>query len=168
MNLALPSGLAAIGTGIKTAFSGVLTKALLGLAIAGCVVAFVFYQNYQSSQEKLSDTKTTLSIISSELDTLKGTYNNLKSQFDLLKASTEITDTVRDTTEKEKIVYRDNLSAIDRIVEDKVSAIKNKYAAMEDTEANQQAKDREVSSERIKGLWATFCLANADHANCKP
>lgn len=168
MNLALPSTMVSIGSTIKGAFSGIFVKVLTGLVIASCVVAYVFYHNYQNSQKTLDETKTTLSRIDSELTTVKGQYNNLKQQFDLLKASNDITDNTRTNIQDEKTTYTGTLSAIERQVEDKVSAIKKRYATMEQTELNQAAKEREISSERIKGLWATFCLTNADHSNCKP
>lgn len=151
---------------IKTAFSGILSKVMLGsIAILG---AFSIYQYIQNSRitNKLTVSESNFTNLDSKHKLLKDQYAGLEVQLKQLQQSGKITSDVLDEGTKTTITYKDRFDLVDQRVASKVADIKKKYEDKEHTAENKRAEETEVSGARINGLWASFCTNSASSPQC--
>jgi isoleucyl-tRNA synthetase len=153
-------------TAIGTAFSGILSKVLLAGVVGMGGLALWQYTKANSLDKDLIQVKNSLKTVSDKYDTLKKDYANLEDQLKKAQASKQVDEIIRTENEKTTIVYKDRFDMVDKKVNEKVRAIQEKYAQLEQNTTNIEARDREVSAERIGGLWNSFCVNNPSHARC--
>jgi len=140
---------------MKTAFERILMVCL----IVSLVVAGVFGYVYLNERNE----NTT---ISKDLKDKKEELAKTKATSAIKAGSDKITiDVQAETPVKIEKVYVEK-KIIDKAASEKLAAINAKYAVLEKTKENEEARDEELTLVRIKALWATYCLASADKPDC--
>lgn len=131
------------------------------LFIALCVGGvWTLYQMHQAKNAKIellnkevSETKTKLA----------DAEKNLKIQEDTAKITEDVTAKV--VKEEVKVIKVETEAS--KYVTDKLAAIEKKYKDLEQTPANIERKNIEISVERMRGIWFTYCLQEPEDKACK-
>jgi hypothetical protein len=145
---------------VQSFFGGLAAKVMFGLCIALVVLAYFFYQQNERNAASLTRVQGELTIKEASLKELQG-------DFDRLKKSQKIDENTQTVVVTETIQLKASTAEVNKLVSAQVSDIRKKYQDLEQTAANKQAADEEVSVARITGLWTTYCLSHPQHANCK-
>lgn len=117
---------------------------------------------------KLIETKN------SRIDTLQTEVKTVKTERDALQdvivkkvESDDKTEVVVAETKKDETKHEIAKTKAAVYVDTKLKEIEAKYADQEQTEANRQRKAMEISLERAKGMWLTYCLQEPTEKACK-
>lgn len=153
-------------TAIKTAFSGVFVKVLCAALLGVGGLALWQYMKANSLEKDNITITNNYNTVKGKYDTLKGDYANLEDQLNKKNASGKVDEEVQTGVNTTTTVYRDRFDLVDKKVEQKVASIRAEYAAKEQTDANIKARDRAISTERINGLWGSFCTNQPKHPTC--
>jgi len=62
---------------------------------------------------------------------------------------------------------QDQITDVQKAIDEKVASVKIRYEALPKTDANKIAMEREISAERIRGAWLLYCKQNPKHERCK-
>ena len=140
--------------------SSIILKILTAVTICSVVICILLMNQY--TKEKESHLSTQVS-----LNTVKNNYDSLLKDYSELEKSYKINE--KTITELNQVINSKNkeVSAVEKTVNNKIDAIIKKYEGMEKTETNRIAMEREISAERVRGLWAVFCLENKQHESCR-
>lgn len=128
---------------------------LVCLAVVWGNFKFLDYKN-----KKIDELNTSVTELKAKNEQLSKTIE------DKGKSDDVTTTVVADTKEQEvKIVTGKTVAA--KYVDNKLAEIEAKYALREQTTENAQRKALEVSLERAKGMWLTYCLQEPEEKPCK-
>lgn len=139
-------------------------KVLLYLALAAIPIGWGYYvangKDGQITELKEQVSKQTGQIEGLKLDVKArdGDIATLKNQLQDQKIVKETEDKLRETQGK--------LTEAEKLIDQKVADINKKYDALPKNDVNAQARKRELSSERVKGLWLSYCLAYPKNVRC--
>lgn len=151
---------------IKTAFSGIFVKVLTVALLAAGGLALWQYMKANGLEKSNIVLKNDYDTVKEKYDTLKGDYGRLEGELKTAKASKDVDEKVQTGVNDTTIVYKDRFDLVDKKVEQKVATIRAEYAKKEQTDANIKARDRAISTERINGLWGSFCTNQPKHPTC--
>jgi len=154
-------------TYVKKVFTLLNSKAtLIFLMISASLIGWQWYEKTQA-ESKFTKIESELSVLKNNHDVLKNQYDVLAKQIDQKKQSDEITEGIQVDAAKDSQNAKNTLQEINRLVEERVRAIRKKYEALEASDTNRKAKEREVSEARITGLWETYCAGTVNQPSCK-
>lgn len=137
-------------------FAGVVIIALLGLN------GYTYY-NLGTAKFAITQLKDDVVTISADRDALKTVNQNLTKA---LASATATKDVVNETKGTEVKVEKASTEA-SKIVAKRLAEIEAKYANMAKTEQTAKLKATEISLERAKGIWLTYCLQEPAEKACK-
>ncbi len=98
---------------------------------------------------------------------LTGENKKLRADAAAKARSDVVTETVKEAVKQEEAKPIQTKTLAEQYVENKLAQIEEKYAAKEKSAANEERKRTEISLERAKGLWLTYCLQAPQEAACK-
>lgn len=140
------------------------TVIMLGVMVAAIAaagfIAWYYYEQNKTIQSSLNETSIKLGSVNEQLE-------QLQKNFDQLKASTDASRQVTQAVAEKTVVVRQKTSDIQKIVDERVEDIRDKYSQLADTVENRTAQQADISRERINGLWETFCIAQPTHERCR-
>jgi hypothetical protein len=64
-------------------------------------------------------------------------------------------------------VNDEKFEKIETQLDSTLQTIETKYSKLPKTDSNIKAKEQEVSLQRIKGLWLSYCIAKPQSERCK-
>lgn len=160
------------GIAIGDALKGWVVKGVLALVCVGAVYTTV--KVFQAKNDKIVIQQQTITakdqVIEAKDTTIKQKDDDLKQ----VRQESVQTAKSADKTEEVKAVVKQEeakptvaKTAANQYVETKLAAINKKYEALPQDSANAQRKATEISLERAKGLWLTYCLQEPQNAACK-
>ena len=143
-----------------------LTSKVKGYLIKGALVAVcaaAVWMNIQILSAKNERIKT------HEATIVKLTKDNEDLKKEMLNKgkSEAITELAKEDLKKTETKHEKAKSQANQYVEKKLADIEKKYAAMEQSATNLERKRTEISLERAKGLWLSFCLQAPQEQACK-
>lgn len=147
-------------TGLKGKLEWIVIIALIVVAAGGAFYVYNQGQQLEKTQEKVKAVQESAATLETGLEAGK-------KEFDDFKKSTDVNTGTNQAVVKETIIVETKSTEIEKRVSKQIAEINDKFKAMADTEENRLAKELEVSTERMKGLWASFCIAKPEHVNCK-
>jgi predicted phage tail protein len=160
------------GIAIGDALKGWLVKGALALVCVGALYATV--KVFQVKNEKIEIQQQTITakdqVIEAKDDTIKQKDDTIKQvREETVKAasSADATEAVKADVKQAEAKPTVAKTAANQYVESKLAAINKKYDALPQDAANEQRKATEISLERAKGLWLTYCLQEPTNAACK-
>lgn len=130
------------------------------LALLCLALAHQVYQIIDAKNERL---KTQ----AEEITRLQSDNKKLRDEIQTKAKSDAVTDAVKAEIKKEEAVPVQAKTLAEQYVENKLASIEKKYAAKEQNAANEERKRAEISLERAKGLWLTYCLQAPQTVACK-
>lgn len=108
------------------------------------------------------------------IKTMEGTIGQLQTEKSALEdaiskkvSSDVVTETAKVEVEKKEVKIEKAKTTAEKYVADKLTEIDKKYDDKEKTPVNEERKRTEISLERAKGLWLTFCLQAPEEKACK-
>lgn len=132
-----------------------------GLFVLACAGAF--WQNFQILNAK----NDRIDKLGEEIAQLNTKNEELKTELTKKVKSDIITEVAKEEVKQEEVKQEKAKTQANLYVEKKLADIEKKYAQMEQSAANQERKRVEISLERAKGLWLTFCLQEPEEKACK-
>ena len=143
-----------------------ITDTLKGYLIKGALVlvcAVAVYENCQILIAKNDRIKAQ----NEQISKLTVDNENLKKELVKKVQSEAATESSKQETKQAEVKVDKAKTQANLYVEKKLADIEKKYAALEQNGANQERKRTEISLERAKGLWLTFCLQEPQEQACK-
>jgi hypothetical protein len=131
----------------------------IGLLICG-LLAWAVIAIFQAKNEHITDLNTKLSNAASANKELK-TQLEKKGKSDV--ATQDVVAGVKESLDKQESAKVNTVHYVDR----KVVEIRKKYSQLPATPDNEAQKAADISLERMKGLWMTYCLQDATNDACK-
>ncbi len=131
-----------------------------GSAVVGGFLIWGNYQVLDAKNDKITALNKNIVTITAERDALEKVIK------DKLK-SDKVTEKVVEVVQQKETKQEKAKSQAATYVNNKLAEIEKKYAAKEPTPANEQRKNVEISLERAKGLWLTYCLQEPTEDPCK-
>jgi chromosome segregation ATPase len=125
------------------------------------------FEMLQAKNARITDLNNQITSKTKEYDTLNGKYEALKVEMSKKVTSDTATEEVKADVKKAEVKQEAAKTQANQYVEDKLKAIDSKYAALEQSKANEERKRVEISLERAKGLWLTYCLQQPQDKSCK-
>ncbi|BAW19059.1 hypothetical protein [Ralstonia phage RP31] len=141
-----------------------LLRGLLALACVGAV-----YANFKIIDAKNKRIDEQIATIQQKDDQIKdkdGQIKQLKKDAVDKVKSDGVTESVKTVTKAAEAKPVEAKTKAQQYVEGKLGAINKKYDALPHTTANDQRKATEISLERAKGLWLTYCLQEPQVTAC--
>lgn len=135
-----------------------LIKGAFVLLCAGAV-----WQNFkilEAKNDRIDIQEGTIAQLVADNEELKKEIVN-KSKSDV------VTQLVKEEVKKEEVKQEKAKTQANLYVEEKLAAIEKKYAELEKSATNEERMRTEISLERAKGLWLTFCLQEPEQQACK-
>ncbi len=153
-----------------------MNTVLIKIAIAACLSLIPIgysYWNIQSNKGVIQELRNTIaskdkkiSDMDFELESKNNEIRSKNTEINILQ--NKISDFELSKKTNEAIdVSKQRLIETQKIIDDKVSIINKKYEGLQKTDANEQARKREITRERVKGLWLSYCIAYPDNERCK-
>lgn len=139
----------------------VKTWLMRGALVAACAAAV--WQNHQMLEIK----NQKLEKQEQKITKLEGEKKDLKQEIATKEQSQVITDTVTTTVRQAEVKVEKTKTEANLYVDKKLAEINTKYSQMEATPINQERQRTEISLERAKGLWLTYCLQEPAEQACK-
>lgn len=137
--------------------------ALYAAIVALAALAGYNHYNLNVAKTSITSLKDSVVTITAERDTLRTANASLAKE---LKAATATKDIVNDTKNTEVKVDKAATEA-SKIVSKRLAEIESKYSNMVKNEQNTKLKATEISLERAKGIWLTYCLQEPEEKACK-
>lgn len=135
-------------------------------AVSMVVVAFllaggyILFDSYVDRGKEITQLNLTVAGKDQEIANLKDQINKAKE----LKDGKEKIDTEKkETQEKVDAAVSDAKKYVDK----RMKEIDAKYAKLPKTDENQEARRIEISLDRVRGLWAIYCIQVPKDLNCK-
>lgn len=144
----------------------VMTNVIKGYLIKGAVALTcvgVLWQNYQT----IVDKNELIEVHEKTIEQLNKDKEELKKEMLKKGKSEAATEQVKSDLKQTEVKHEKTKSQANQYVEKKLAAIEKKYADMEQNAANAERKRIEISLERAKGLWLTYCLQVPEDHACK-
>ena len=138
-------------------------KSIIIKAISVVLIALVLalgYKLYQSQKQEISGLNETV-------EQLKKDKEDLKKELSKKTQSDEVTESIKEEVKEEVKQVEIKKSQAHILVEKKLNDIQAKYATLEQTEENKLRMETEISLERAKGLWLSFCLHEPEANPCE-
>ncbi len=138
---------------------------LIGYAVTGGILlalgllAWYFWNDYQSKIEELNKANVKISDQASQISSLNLTVGKLEK-------SNKIDDKIVTQTQQQVTEVKKTTENITQVHVQRVKEIEKKYDALPKTEPNLEAKAQEISQERVKSLWETFCIGVPEDKKC--
>lgn len=137
---------------------------LAGVIIVALVLMTAYgYQKLYTSQLKITDLKAEVVDITAKRDALKTANDSLAKELAAAKVTKAV---IVDTKDKEVKIDKAATEA-SKIVNKRLAEIEAKYAGMEKNDQTSKMKAVEISLERAKGIWLTYCLQEPAEKACK-
>lgn len=132
---------------------------LAGVAL-GAALVWGNFQYINAKNERITALGEKVFVLDAEKALLeKALDNKLKSEV--------VTEKVVEAVKKEETKQEKAKSQAAVYVNTKLAEIEKKYATKEPSPTNEQRKNVEISLERAKGLWLTYCLQEPEEEPCK-
>lgn len=141
-------------------FSGYLAGVVI-LALVG-LNGYTYY-NLGTAKFAITELKDSVVTITADRDALRTANASLTKELASAKATKDV---VTETKATEVKVEKAGTEA-SRIVTKRLLDIEAKYAKMAQTEQTAKLKATEISLERAKGIWLTYCLQEPAEKACK-
>lgn len=109
-------------------------------------------QSVSNKDESIKEKDITISSHENEIKELKGKLGDLE----------QVNKTLGEIQKS-----REAAQATEKIIDANVATINQKYQTLPKSDANEQARKREISRERVKGLWLSYCIAHPENLRCK-
>lgn len=145
-----------------------LFKRILG-CIAGVVIVALMlmtaygFQKLSAFQSKITSLKADVVEITASRDALKTANDSLTKELAAAKVTKAV---IVDTKDKEVKIDKAATEA-SKIVNKRLAEIETKYTGMEKNDQTSKMKAAEISLERAKGIWLTYCLQEPLEKACK-
>jgi seryl-tRNA synthetase len=104
---------------------------------------------------------------------LEESYNRVEKERDEAREelgkrseSNQATGTIVKELEETKAVEVKKQTEAEKAVKKKVQEINDKYSKLPNTPNNQQLKETEIATERVRGLWKSFCISEPKAEDC--
>lgn len=150
--------------GLSEKASGWVIK---GLLVAACVGAvWANFKILDAKNQRISDQKTLIEARDKQIEEKDTEIKQLKEEAEKKAKSDLITDAVKEGLKQAETKPIQAKTKAQQYVEGRLEAINQKYSAMPPSAANDQRKATEISLERAKGLWLTYCLQEPQVAAC--
>lgn len=139
-----------------------------GAFVLFCIAAvWGVFQMFQAKNEKIENLTTQYNGKVGELKTMTDKYDAAKLELSKKVSSEVATEEVKVEVKKAEVKQEKAKTEAAVIVEKKLEAIEAKYAKLEQSKANEDRKRVEISLERAKGLWLTYCIQEPQDKACK-
>ena len=137
---------------------GYLIKGVLAVVCAGAV-----WQNIQiitAKNDRIATQEQTISKLTQDKEDLKNDIvNRSKSEV--------VTEQAKEDLKQVEVKQEKAKTQANQYVDKKLADIESKYAVLEQNTTNAERKRVEISLERAKGLWLTYCLQEPREHACK-
>jgi Tfp pilus assembly protein PilN len=144
-------------------------KLVAVLAVIAIALALVWanFKMIDAKNERIDNLNSQLTSKNTQYDELSGKYEVLKVEVGKKVSSDGVTEAAKTEVKQAEVKQVVAKTQAQQIVEDKLKAIETKYAGMEQTKANEERKRVDISLERAKGLWLTYCIQQPQDKACK-
>lgn len=149
---------------ISDSVKGWLVKGVIGLACIGAVYANV--QILKAKDQRIQDQQAVIAQKNETIKNKDGEIDRLKQEALKKVASDKQTEAVKAEVKQEEAKPVAQKTLAQQYVDNKLDAINKKYSALPQDSQNAQRKATEISLERAKGLWLTYCLQEPKVAAC--
>lgn len=141
---------------------------VLKVAFVGLCVGAVWanFKILDAKNQRISDQKTLIETRDNQIKEKDDEIKQLKEDAKKKAQSDEVTETVKAGVKQAEEKPIQAKTKAQQYVEGKLDAINKKYAALPPSAANDQRKATEISLERAKGLWLTYCLQEPKVVAC--
>lgn len=101
-----------------------------------------------------------------EIDGIRQLVAGRDSEIKLLQEQLKDIKLAQETAEKIQ-ASQTKMTEAEKLIDESVQGINRKYASIEKSDASERARKRDISRERVKGLWLSYCIAYPDNQRCK-
>lgn len=139
-----------------------MAKKIAGYVVLIIMTVLLFFgakQWIDSKNNRISYLEEAYKRVEGERDTALEELR-LKNQSD--KASSEVTEKLQEN----KVTDAKKQTDAEKAVKKKINEINEKYSKLPDTPNNQRLKETEIATERVRGLWKSYCIAEPKAVDC--
>lgn len=137
---------------------------LAGVVIVALMLMTAYgFQKLSTFQSKITKLKADVVEITASRDALKTANDSLTKELAAAKVTKAV---IVDTKDKEVKIDKAATEA-SKIVNKRLAEIETKYTGMEKNDQTSKMKAAEISLERAKGIWLTYCLQEPSEKACK-
>lgn len=129
------------------------------LATLAVCAGYIAYDHYSDLKTELAGNKKALDEVTAERNKLQDEINR-RNDYDQREKKTDAEFDKKQQEQESKI------SDAEKAIAEKAKQIEQKYEQKEKNQANEQARQMELSLERSKGAWKVFCIVEPKHEFC--
>lgn len=137
------------------------------IVVVALALVWANFKMIDAKNERIDNLSNQLTSKQADYDTLNGKYEALKIDVSKKASSDGVTEVAKVEVKQAEVKQEAAKAQAAQIVENKLKAIETKYAGLEQTQANEERKRVEISLERAKGLWLTYCIQQPQDKACK-
>lgn len=150
---------------ISDTVKGWLVKGVMALLCVGAV--WGVFQIFEAKDKRIEAQAEVIKSKDQQIEQKSEELKQAKAEGVQKGKSDDMTETVKAEVKKEEAKPVAQKTLAQQYVDNKLDAINDKYAKLEQSAANEERKRAEISLERAKGLWLTYCLQEPQVAACK-
>lgn len=139
-----------------------MAKKITGYIVLAVLTGLLFF----GAKQWVDNKNDRISYLEESYNRVEKERDDARVELNKRSESNQATGTIVKELEETKAVEVKKQTEAEKAVKKKVQEINDKYSKLPDTPNNQRLKETEIATERVRGLWKSFCISEPKAEDC--
>lgn len=139
-----------------------MVKKITGYIVLAIMTGLLFF----GAKQWIDNKNDRISYLEESYNRVEKERDDARDELGKRSESNQATGTIVKELEETKAVEVKKQTEAEKAVKKKVQEINDKYSKLPNTLNNQQLKETEIATERVRGLWKSFCISEPKAEDC--
>lgn len=139
-----------------------MAKKIAGYIVLAVLTGLLFF----GAKQWVDNKNDRISYLEESYNRVEKERDDARVELNKRSESNQATGTIVKELEETKAVEVKKQTEAEKAVKKKVQEINDKYSKLPDTPNNQRLKETEIATERVRGLWKSFCISEPKAEDC--
>lgn len=139
-----------------------MAKKIAGYIVLAVLTGLLFL----GAKQWVDNKNNRISYLEESYNRVEQERDDAREELNKRSQSNQATGTIVKELEETKAVEVKKQTEAEKAVKKKVQEINDKYSKLPNTPNNQQLKETEIATERVRGLWKSFCISEPKAEDC--
>lgn len=139
-----------------------MAKKIAGYIVLAVLTGLLFF----GAKQWIDNKNDRISYLEKSYNRVEQERDDAREELKKRSESNQATGTIVKELEETKAVEVKKQTEAEKAVKKKVQEINDKYSKLPNTPNNQRLKETEIATERVRGLWKSFCISEPKAEDC--
>lgn len=139
-----------------------MAKKIAGYIVLAVLTGLLFF----GAKQWVDNKNDRISYLEKSYNRVEQERDDAREELKKRSESNQATGTIVKELEETKAVEVKKQTEAEKAVKKKVQEINDKYSKLPNTPNNQRLKETEIATERVRGLWKSFCISEPKAEDC--